>query len=492
MTDRPSDRRVLIVGADGLRPDMLDPAVMPTVATLAAGGVRFTDFHSVYPPHTRAAIASLTTGCHPGRHGLLANAMHVPDATEDGVVDSFDWRHLDALDRSPNGPTLLVPALDELLAAHGARVAVAGTGSSGATLLWSRTHRHRVISPHTAYGRADLYALREKLGPVPDRAASTSPAWADYATRAVIELFLPDAANRVVVLWLDELDDAQHRFGLGSPEARAAMATIDGALAAVLEALDRKGVRERFDVLFLSDHGHTTVLAHRTLGEMLDEARRVLGRHLPPLASAGDFVYAAPGAPEPTASDLAPLMAWAGEQPWCDLVLAGRPDLARLPGVVPLARLWAGAATSRAPLLSVAPRWDDGVNGFGVPGRVAALGAQPALRSSHGSLAPADLHAVLIAHGPSFREGISSPLPAGVVDVLPTVLALFGIADPGGTDGRILGEGLRAAIAVSAPDGARDELVWPTVDAAASTAVQIHRVGISTYVNGSVRTGRGA
>ena len=34
-------RRILIIGADGLRPDLLDPALMPVVAKLAAEGKTF-------------------------------------------------------------------------------------------------------------------------------------------------------------------------------------------------------------------------------------------------------------------------------------------------------------------------------------------------------------------------------------------------------------------------------------------------------------------
>ena len=48
---------------------------------------------------------------------------------------------------------------------------------------------------------------------------------------------------------------------------------------------------------------------------------------------------------------------------------------------------------------------------YGMPGGVAALTTQAALRSSHGSLSPWDLHATLIASGPSFHEGVVSSLP---------------------------------------------------------------------------------
>ena len=42
-----ASRRVLIIGADGLRPDLLDPVLMPVVSQLAATGVRSAEHHAV-------------------------------------------------------------------------------------------------------------------------------------------------------------------------------------------------------------------------------------------------------------------------------------------------------------------------------------------------------------------------------------------------------------------------------------------------------------
>ncbi len=62
-----TNRRVLIFGADGLRPDLIDRALMPNVARLEASGVRFADHHAVYPSHTRVNASTLSTGTTPSR-----------------------------------------------------------------------------------------------------------------------------------------------------------------------------------------------------------------------------------------------------------------------------------------------------------------------------------------------------------------------------------------------------------------------------------------
>ncbi|MDQ3547204.1 MAG: alkaline phosphatase family protein, partial [Chloroflexota bacterium] len=207
-------RRILIVGADGLRPDLVDPVVMPNVAALAEGGVRFGDHHAVYPSHTRVNMSALASGTTPGRHGIVANTMLVAGATEDHIIDTSNYQHLDALGQFSGGETLHVPTLGEFLP-DGGRVAVAGTGSGGSNLLWTHKNRGRIVNANTAFGIADLYDLREKLGEIPE-AGYPGTARARYATRAVTDLYLDDADNRVIVLWLNEPDSSLHRFGLGS------------------------------------------------------------------------------------------------------------------------------------------------------------------------------------------------------------------------------------------------------------------------------------
>lgn len=475
-------RRVLIVGADGLRPDQVDPAVMPNVARLAEGGVRFSDHHAVYPSHTRVNMSALASGTTPGRHGIVANTMIVPGATEDHIVDTSSYQHIDALGQFSGGEALHVPTLGEFLP-DGGRVAVAGTGSGGSNLLWTHKNRGRIVNTNTAYGIADLYDLREKLGEIPE-AGYPGNARTRYAARAVTDLYLDDPDNRVIVLWLNEPDASLHRFGLGAPEVTQAMAGVDTAVGEIVAAMERRGIRDAFEIFFISDHGHSTVQAHNTLREYLIHAARDLGRELSPLVTASDYVYAAPGTPEPSAAELAPLVEWLQAQEWCDIVMAGREDLEALPGVLSLRKVWNGALTPRRPLLAVSPRWSSDLNEHGVPGTVASLTTQAALKSSHGSTSPYDMHPLFIANGPTFRAGLVSDLPTGAIDLTPTILTLLGLPLPTHLDGRVLWEGL------TSPDGesseASVEMLTPQVAASGHAALQLDRVGGTTYLHGSV------
>ena len=316
-----NQRRILIFIADGLRPDLFDAGLMPTVARLADNGVRCTDHHAVYPTHTRVNSSTLATGTTPSSHGIVANTMLVPGATEDHIIDTADYRHIFALEQASGGRAHRVPNLGDILTERGERVAIAASSSPGAAMMWSYRHLTRIVNTRSTYGIADLYDLREKLGPLPERERGPQLAAQHYAADAVVDLYLDDPLNRVIVMWLCEPDSSLHKFGLGSPESQAAMHEVDTVVAYVLEELDRRGLREQFDLFFLSDHGHSTVEAHNTLRDYLRLAAQEIGRPLPPLVTASDYVYAKPGTDEPTPEELAPLVEWLVAQPWCGLVL---------------------------------------------------------------------------------------------------------------------------------------------------------------------------
>jgi predicted AlkP superfamily pyrophosphatase or phosphodiesterase len=477
-------RRVLIIGADGLRPDLLDPHVMPHVAALAASGVRALHHHAVYPTHTRVNISALATGTMPGRHGIVANTMIVPNATEDHIIDTGSYQHINALEDASGGHALFVPSLGDLLAARGERLAVAATSSAGAAMLWTHRHLSRMLNANSTYGIADLYDLRDKLGEPPAKERSVPIlAGQAYATSAVTRLYLGDPRNRVIVLWMNEPDSSFHYAGLGSPESIEALRMVDRCVGEIVEEMERQGVRDQFDIFFISDHGHSTVEAHNTLREYLQQAQKEIGRSLPPLVTASDYIYARPNTREPAAEELAPLVEWLLEQSWAGVVLGGTPELAALPGVLPLANLWNGQLNARRPLLAVSPRWSDKPNEYGVVGSVKSLTTQSALRSSHGSLSPYDLHATFIANGPSFRSGAQSTLPTGAVDLLPTVLTLLGMPLHAPLDGRVLWE-LFVQPQGDAPTS-RDEIVEAAHGQGGK--VLLHKTGNSTYVHGALQ-----
>ena len=74
----PVARRVIVVVADGLRPDVIPLLDLPVLGRLVRQGASTLDGRTVRPSVTAAAMASLLTGVEPGIHGLSSSRFRVP------------------------------------------------------------------------------------------------------------------------------------------------------------------------------------------------------------------------------------------------------------------------------------------------------------------------------------------------------------------------------------------------------------------------------
>src|SRR5947209_19610867 len=110
-------RRAVIVVCDSLRADLIRPDRAPTLAALAAHATNYVGCRGVFPSVTRVTSASIATGCHPGRHGLLGNTM-VLDEGAGLVCLSVARPEFRAAMRQPTGRTLLASTLAARRADH--------------------------------------------------------------------------------------------------------------------------------------------------------------------------------------------------------------------------------------------------------------------------------------------------------------------------------------------------------------------------------------
>jgi hypothetical protein len=435
-------RRVLLISADGMRPDLFDPTLMPVCAELVARGTRLIDYHASYPTHSRVNITTISTGCLPGKHGFAANVFRVDGSTEDGIIDTGDFDHICQLDEATGGSAIQVPTLPELLGRHGRKAQVVATSSDAAGLIWNRFNPNQVFDLNTSVERPEISAVRNKLGPVPAESLPNRIPHIEYTARAMSEHYLDDDEVDFFAVWLSEPDHTLHHFGVGSPEVCEALQAVDRSVAEILDGLDRRGIRDQFDVFLISDHGHSTVERHRTLGEFIEPVIAERFPDLMGLTTASDFIYPASGRSAPRVRDMEPLVAWLQDQPWCGGILGGSPELAGIPGVLPLSAVWGDIQSNRAPLLAITPTWSHSSNQFGKSGMIAALTEQVALRATHGSASPYELHAFAALSGASFGSGSRSLSPAGAQDMAPTICQILGVEIPGWMDGRVLTETL--------------------------------------------------
>lgn len=483
MESSSTQRRILLISTDGLRPDQFDPELMPAYAALMARGTRLTAHHAIFPSVTRAIISAIGTGCTPGKHGVVSSNVRIDGLAPDDALHTDNADSIAALDRLTGGHAIMQPTLGDLLEQQGVRMGVAGAQTSGGGALLARHQRFPKIITSTTYGDPQNLEIRDLLGgePPPMDMPTRNPHDL-YAAKGVADVFLDDDSLRLMTLWLAEPDYALHRYGLGSPQVRDALKVCNEALAYIVDGIEKRDLSDQIDILLISDHGHSSVDQQGTLPEQLDRARQELGDRMPDVSTADNNIYPVPGASGPSADELQPLVEWIQQQPWAGALFGGTPEISRLRGIIPLAELWNGSSTERTPLLAISPFWSDDVNDAGVPGTVRSLVKRGGNLSTHGSASPYDMHAMAYAIGPSFHEGRETNIPSGATDLAPTILTLLGVEPPGHMDGRVLWEIMKQP--GGEPGEVSEEVIQPETTADGFNPIlHRHRVGTTTYVH---------
>ena len=454
----------LLVVFDGLRPDMVRADTTPNLLRLSRQGVRFAHARSVFPSETRVCSASVTTGCLPRRHGLVANAMgHPLDPAR--IVDTGSAAVLRAFEQEIGAGVLDVPALGERVAGF----TVLSSGTTGQSF---------VLNPNAdALGQVTLSGHGAEACSAAGRAllATLEPPPADSVGRAVwaAEVFrtrLLPSPPAATVLWLCEPDFTGHYGGLGSDAQLAALRAVDAAFGRILDDWQAGPHRDTLQMMVASDHGQSTVTArHRVALERFPDCTLIRG------SSCGIVV---PGA---EATRIAAIAEWLTRQDWTGSVFAA--DIAELPPGV-LARSALLADHPRAAQVLFTLRGSQAVSGRGLGGITLYDGDLATGAGTHGGILPAEMRTVLMLAGSLVRAGAVSELPAGLVDIAPTVLHLLGLPGGAGMDGRVLGEALLDG---AAPDSTPAPETWEAAAVGYSQRLGRTRLGRSVYIDGGER-----
>jgi len=247
-------RRLLLVVADGVRPDVLaeemDAGRAPALAALRAKG----SAHAIttsFPSVTGPAYVPFLMGTHPARAGLpglrwFDRSRSVRWATQQSrSYAGIDIWHVDA-DLTPELPTLLEYAQPSL-AAMSMVCRGATHGRIGRGVSW-------MLRAAPAHFRGDLHGWRRVE---------------QQATRAFFSRFAK-VRPRFSVLGILSGDKFAHKYGPRSAAVRSAIADIDAAVATAQQIAERDGWRESLNVWVTGDHGHADVTAHDDLHGWLE------------------------------------------------------------------------------------------------------------------------------------------------------------------------------------------------------------------------------
>lgn len=437
--------RVLIVSFDALRPDMVTPELMPNLYRFAADGARFPEARSSFPTETRVNQTAIVTGCYPERHGIVGNRFQDADASPGKLFNTGDETQLAEGDRRLDGKLVDVPVLGEILDAHDLSYAVISAGTPGGTRMLNhkaeqlggfRLSLHR---PDATQPEGAIDKVLERCGAIPPHAVPSLD-WLRYATDVYLDYVEPEIAPDVMVLWYCEPDNSYHRIGLGTPENLEALREVDRQFGRILAREAGKPEAEQLHIVTLSDHGMVTLLGQKLdLAEKFREGGFTVGETTEDGADVALALSSAGGVyvRDSDADLIARVVAWLQEQDWCGPLFTRGTE-----GTLSRSHIFGDHR--RAADIGIVLRADDGENRHGIAGGTVHDCGYPEGGGMHGGLHEREVRTWLALRGPRVRAGYTSPVTAGVIDVLPTVLHFLDIDIPGHVQGRCLAEGLFA------------------------------------------------
>ena len=367
-TDTPPSA-VVLISIDGFRPADLDRGLTPHLDALARDGVRAEYMRPSYPSLTFPNHYTLVTGLRPDRHGLVHNTMR------DETLGRFALARTEAVDdaRWWGGEPIWATAENA-----GIRSATMFWPGSSAAIGGVRPSEWRAYD-ETFSGEARVDTVLGWL----ERPAATRP--------------------RLVTLYFEDVDHAEHDHGPGSPEAEAAIRTVDGYIGRLRTGLATRGLDAQVDVIMVSDHGMAPVPPTHVVA-VEDMAPPEIAANVTTGQSVGFR-------PQP------------GREDETRRRLLGRHDHYECWTRESLPPRWHYGAHARVP--PIVCQMDEGWDA--VPRARVAARLAGSTRGSHGyDPALPSMRALFVADGPSLRDGAVVPAFDNV-DVYPLLARLLGV-----------------------------------------------------------------
>jgi arylsulfatase A-like enzyme len=417
-------RRAIILVLDGLRRDMINAELTPSLVRFSLNAETFARHRSVFPSATRVVSSSLATGCYPAKHELAGNSLVL---IEDNRLVKHDAGHPGFLrhKRRITGTSLAMPTMAERVKDRGGAIIYSNVSPGAA-------YAHDPDSNGMVYHRAGSYGPGGR--PLDDWSARhiTGDSAGD---RLLAERFVADVVETrkpaLGLLWLAEPDVSSHAYPLGSEKHLAAIRDADANADRVISAVTAaRGRGEDILLLVASDHGHQTVAG------VIDIEAELIRAGLKQAPDSNDVASTSNGTsaliyvhPE-HADRIDAIGAFLRAQAWADDVL-GSDRLAEI-----------GQAPRYGLAFAVAMAATEEPNQHGIPGL--SFAAKPEAGKpdrmgcgQHGGLARFEQSPFLMVEGAGFAAGTARDEPSSAVDIAATVLTHLGVPFAG-LDGRPL------------------------------------------------------
>ena len=484
------NKRILVVTFDALRPDMVTPQHMPNLYHFREKGVFWPKMHSTFPTETRVNQTAVITGCYPERHGIVGNRFVDPVAAPGRLFDTGVESQLRDGDERLGGKLLGVPSLGELLRSASKSFATISAGTSGGGRMLNHKaeelggFRMALHAPEVTVGLespeqlCELDYIEKTFGPIPKHEIPALD-WNTYATKVYLDYVEPKLRPDVAILWLSEPDTSYHEKGIGSDESLAAARCVDQLFGQILENCDI-GSSSDLQIITLSDHGQITVASQKlnlssklkAAGFSVDETLEGGADVALALSSAGGL-YVRDSDPKLIRA----IVDWVQSEDWCGPVSTRDGDCTLKHSDL----LW---NHDRTPDIGLILKADDRENEYGYTGHTFQDSGYPTGGGIHGGLHKTELNNWLVASGSMFQSKQTIDIPAGNVDILPTILFLLGIDVPSHVQGRVLLEALNETRDHALP-AVKDEEVTVNERSGRRIILSKSHVNGTQYINSS-------
>lgn len=222
--DRIESPYLILISIDGFRWDYQSLYDTPALDGIAESGVRAEAMRPVYPSLTFPNHYSIATGLQPAQHGIVHNDF--PNERRDA------WYHL--WDRS---------SVEDRDWYHGEPVWVAAEKSGMVSAAYY------FVGTEAAVGGISPTYWYSFDGAVPG---------SKRVEKVIDWLQLPaEKRPHMITLYFEDVDDAGHDFGQGSAQLGAAVRLVDANIGRLLNAIDELEIRDKVNVLVVSDHGQS-------------------------------------------------------------------------------------------------------------------------------------------------------------------------------------------------------------------------------------------
>ena len=217
---------VLIISFDGFRWDYPNRGITPNLDKIAKEGVKALSFEPTFPSKTFPNHLSIVTGMYIDHHGILYNRFKNPfSQREYQIKDTTALR--DA--RWYDGEPLWVTARKN--------------GIISSSYFWPGSELKE------DYLHPDYFKYYDKTRPHKERIEGIIH-WLSLP---------PEKRPHLLFLYFSDTDTQGHRYGPESQEVNQAIQLLDAQIGYLNKRLDDIGMRNKINIIILSDHGMTNV-----------------------------------------------------------------------------------------------------------------------------------------------------------------------------------------------------------------------------------------